>query len=195
MSQSLNGAKSLFTSLRTLLAVSGVLAILTGIVLLIWPVGSAMAATAILAVYLLLAGLVSIGIGLFSSDKGGWSRVGYVLLGLLYIVAAVVAFANLGTATVTLAVVVAIFVGVAWIVDGIVALSLIGRGGSAVWTVLYALISIIAGVFILFSPLMAGLSLWVVLGIFLIVAGIAQIVRAITLTNDAKKISKAFRRA
>lgn len=189
MSETLTEAKSFFKSIRVALAVSGVLALIAGIVLLVWPVKSAVIVTAIFASYLIVAGLVYIGLGIFSSAKGGWARVGHIVLGLLYIAAGVIAFFNLNVAAATLALVVVIFIGVSWIVDGIVALSLLGSDGSRVWTVIYAILSIIAGIVVLFSPVIAGFTFWLLLGIALIVLGIVQIVRAITLGKDAKEFT------
>lgn len=180
------GGGSLLKSIRTTLAISGVLALIAGLVLLIWPIKSAVIVTAIFASYLVVAGLVYIGLGIFAAGRGGWSRVGHIVLGLLYIVAGVVAFANLAAAAATLALVVVIFIGISWIVDGVVALSLLGHDGSKVWTVLYAVLSIVAGVFVLFSPLIAGFTFWLLLGVSLVVLGIVQIVRAITIGRDAR---------
>jgi uncharacterized membrane protein HdeD (DUF308 family) len=186
MSETVSETKSLFRSIRVALAVSGVIALIAGIVLLVWPVKSAVIVTAIFATYLIIAGLVYIGLGIFSGAKGGWSRVGHIVLGLVFILAGVIAYANLGAAAATLAFVVVIFIGISWIVDGVVSLSLLGRDGSRVWTLLYALLSIIAGVVVLFSPIIAGLAFWLLLGISLVVLGIVQIVRAITLGKDEK---------
>ncbi|AVL97135.1 DUF308 domain-containing protein [Microbacterium paraoxydans] len=186
MSEALAETKSFFKSIRVALAVSGVLALLAGIALLVWPVKSAVIVTAIFASYLVVAGVVYIGLGIFSRAKGGWSRVGHIVLGLLYIVAGVIAFFNLNVAAATLALVVVIFIGVSWIVDGVVALSLLGSDGSRVWTVIYAILSIIAGIIVLFSPAIAGFALWLLLGIALVVLGIVQIIRAITLGKDEK---------
>ncbi|MEE6389882.1 MULTISPECIES: DUF308 domain-containing protein [Microbacterium] len=186
MSEALAETKSFFKSIRVALAVSGVLALLAGIALLVWPVKSAVIVTAIFASYLIVAGVVYIGLGIFSGAKGGWSRVGHIVLGLLYIVAGVIAFFNLNVAAAALALVVVIFIGVSWIVDGVVALSLLGSDGSRVWTVIYAILSIIAGIIVLFSPAIAGFALWLLLGIALVVLGIVQIIRAITLGKDEK---------
>ncbi|WP_374459789.1 HdeD family acid-resistance protein [Microbacterium sp.] len=186
MSEALAETKSFFKSIRVALAVSGVLALLAGIALLVWPVKSAVIVTAIFASYLIVAGVVYIGLGIFSRAKGGWSRVGHIVLGLLYIVAGVIAFFNLNVAAATLALVVVIFIGVSWIVDGVVALSLLGSDGSRVWTLVYAILSIIAGIIVLFSPVIAGFALWLLLGISLVVLGIVQIIRAITLGKDEK---------
>ena len=185
MTDALSEAKSFVKSVRVFLAVSGAIALVAGIVLLIWPAKSAVIVTGIFASYLIIGGLVYIALGIFSGSGGGWARVGHILLGLLYIVAGVIAFANLGTATVTLAIIVAIFIGISWIVDGVVALSLMGQQTSKVWTLLYSLLGIVAGIIVLFSPLYAAAALWIILGITLVVLGIVQIVRAITMKGDA----------
>ncbi|MFS0893699.1 HdeD family acid-resistance protein [Microbacterium sp. 179-I 3D3 NHS] len=180
MSQTLSATGSISRSIRVALLVSGVIALIAGIVLLVWPVKSAVIVTAIFATYLIIAGLVYIGLGIFSGAKGGWSRVGHIVLGLVYIAAGVIAYANLGAAAAALAFVVVIFIGISWIVDGVVALSLLGQDGSRVWTLLYALLSIIAGIIVLFSPVIAGLAFWLLLGVSLVVLGIVQIVRGLT---------------
>ena len=180
MSQPSTAAKSVFASVRIALAVSGVLALLAGIVLLVWPGKSLAVITGIFAAYLVVAGVVYVGLGIFSGRGGVWARVGHIVLGLLYVVAGVIAFANLQPVGEFLALVVVIFIGISWIVDGVVSLTLLGRDGSRVWTLLYALLSIVAGVVVLFSPLVAGFALWLLFGISLVALGIVQIVRAIT---------------
>jgi uncharacterized membrane protein HdeD (DUF308 family) len=184
-------ASSLFKSIRITLAVSGVIALLTGIVLLVWPGKSLGVITGIFAVYLVIAGLVYIGLGIFSAAKGGWARVGHIVLGLLYIVAGVIAFTNLRETGTFLAFVIVIFIGVSWIIDGVVSLTLLGSDGSRVWTLLFALLSIVAGIIVIVAPLESALILWVFLGVSLVVLGIVQIVRAITIGKDAKNLAAA----
>lgn len=192
MSESLTEAKSLFTSIRITLAISGAIALIAGVLLLVWPLKTAVLVTGILASYLIVAGLVYIGLGIFSGRKGGWARAGHIVLGVLYVVAGVIAFLNLNAATLTLALVTAIFLGVSWIIDGIVSLTLLNKDGSRAWTIIYAIISIAAGVIVLFSPLLAAVALWWVLGVTLVVLGVIQIVRAITLGRDEKEIEKTL---
>ncbi|MFE6733628.1 HdeD family acid-resistance protein [Microbacterium sp. NPDC057650] len=193
MSDALSEAKGFVKSVRVFLAVSGAIALIAGLVLLIWPGKSAVIVTAIIAAYLIIAGLVYIALGIFSKEKGGWARVGHVVLGLIYIVAGVIAFTNLAAAAATLAFVVAILIGVSWIIDGIVSLSLLGKSASKTWTVIYSILSIVAGIVVLFSPLYAVVVLWWILGIALVVLGIVQIVRAITLGKDAKDIEDTLK--
>ena len=64
-----------------------------------------------------------------------------------------------------------------WIVEGVVALTTLGGSASKGWTIFFALLSIVAGIVLLFSPLYIAI-LWLMLGISLVVLGIIQIVRA-----------------
>ncbi|QMU98140.1 hypothetical protein FVO59_13745 [Microbacterium esteraromaticum] len=170
-------------SIRLFLGIAGAITLIAGLVLLIWPAKSAVIVTGIFASYLIVGGLIYLGLAVFSGRGGGWVRAGHVALGLLYIATGVIAFANLGAATVTLAIVVAIFIGVSWIADGVVALSLMGTDTSKVWTLLYALLGIVAGIAVLFSPMYAATVLWLILGISLVALGVVQLIRALTLKD------------
>lgn len=176
-------AKSAVNGIRTALGIGGVLAIIVGILILVWPGRTAMVVTAIIAIYAVAAGLVYAGLGIFSKTKGGWARIGHILLGVLFIIAGIVAFLNLGATTAGLALIVGILVGIMWIIEGIVSLSTLGDASSKTWTIIFAIISIIAGVVLLFSPYYV-VALWWLLGISLIVLGIVNVIRAFTFKGD-----------
>jgi uncharacterized membrane protein HdeD (DUF308 family) len=172
--------KSAVNGIRTALGIGGVLAVIVGILILAWPGKTAMVVAAIIAIYAIAAGLVYAGLGIFSKNKGGWARVGHIALGVLFVIAGVVALMNLGQTTAWLAVFIGILVGIMWIVEGIVALSTLGDAASKGWSIFFAIISIIAGVVLLFSPLWGAAVLWWLIGIALIVLGIINVVRAFT---------------
>jgi len=166
--------------IRLAFGIGGVLALVVGLLILLLPAKTAMVVTAIIAVYAVIAGIVYAGIGIFTKGKGGWARVGYILLGIVFIIAGIVAFSNLGQTAVVLAVFIGILVGIVWIAEGIVALSTLGDASSKVWSILFAILSIIAGIVLLFSPLWGAVVLWWLLGISLAVLGIVNIIRAFT---------------
>ena len=171
---------SAINGIRTALGIGGVVSVIVGILILAWPGKTAMVVAAIIAIYTIVTGLVYAGRGIFSKSKGGWARVGHIALGILFIVAGVIAFANLGATTVWLAIFIGILIGVMWIIEGIVSLSTLGDAPSKVWTIIFAIISIIAGVVLLFSPLWGAVVIWWLIGISAIVLGIIQVVRAFT---------------
>ncbi|WP_448257430.1 HdeD family acid-resistance protein [Microbacterium aurum] len=170
--------KAATNGIRTALGLGGVLSVILGILILVWPGKTAMVVTAIIAIYAIIAGLVYAGLGIFSKDRGGWSRIGHIVLGVLFVIAGIIAFMNLGATTAWLAVFLGILVGIMWIVEGVVALSTLGDAPSKGWTIFFAIMSIIAGVVLLFSPLWGAIVLWWLLGISAIVLGIIQIFRA-----------------
>lgn len=177
--------KSAINGVRTLLGVGGVLSLIIGILILVWPGKTAMVVTAFIAIWAIGGGLVYAGLGIFSKSIGGWSRVGHIVVGLLFIVAGVLMFANLTATTGWFAVFFGILVGIMWIVEGIAALSTLGDAASKGWSIFFAIVSIIAGITLLFSPLLGAAVLWWLLGIALVVLGIIQIVRAFTFAKGA----------
>lgn len=172
------------TALRTALGISGALSLIVGILILVWPGRTAEVAVGIIAVWAIIAGLVYAALGIFSRSLGGWSRVGHIALGALFVIAGVVALINLTAATVGFALALGMIVGALWIVEGIVALTTLGQTGQKGWSIFFAIISILAGIVLLLSPVYVAL-LWVFLGAALIVVGLAQIIRAVALGRAA----------
>ena len=165
-------------AVRAALGVSGVLSLVIGALILIWPGRTAEVAVAIVSVYVIIAGLVNIAIGLFW--RSGWARLGYITLGVLFIVAGIFSFANLSATTAWFGVFIGTLVGILWIIEGVVSLTTVGHGSKArAWTIFFAIISIVAGVVLLFSPLLGAVTLFLLIGVSLVVLGIFQIVRAI----------------
>jgi uncharacterized membrane protein HdeD (DUF308 family) len=103
------------------------------------------------------------------------------VLGLIQVVVGIVIFTNLGAAAGLLATIIAIAVGIMWIIEGVVALAGVKDLESKGIAILFAVISIIAGITVLASPLWAAAFLWWLLGISLMVLGVIQIVRAFRL--------------
>ncbi|CAH0240275.1 HdeD family acid-resistance protein [Microbacterium sp. Bi128] len=177
MSTSTSSSTPAVRAVRTALAVSGAVSLIVGLLILLWPGRTAQVAVGIIAVYVIIAGLVNIGIGIFY--RAGWARIGYIVLGLLFIVAGIFSFANLAATTAWFGVFVGTLVGILWIIEGIVSLTTVGDGSSKAWTIFFAIISILAGIVLLFSPLLGAVTLFLLIGISLIVLGVFQIVRAI----------------
>ena len=167
-------------TIRVALGIGGLVALIVGILILVWPLKTAVVVTAMIAVYAIITGLVYLGIGIFSRTLGTWSRIGHAVLGLLFIAAGIVAFFNLSESTLLLAVFVAVFVGIGWIVDGVVSLTTLDGAGRG-WTIFFAIVSIIAGIMLLITPLFAAAFLWLVVAWSLVILGIIQIGRAFTM--------------
>ena len=171
--------KTVVSGNRTAFGIGGAIALIVGILILVWPGKTAAAGTGIIAIYAIASGIVYACLGIFSKNLGGWGRVGHIVLGLVFVAAGIIALANLGDTTVFLAVFVGVFVGVTWIIEGVVALTTLGSSPSRGWTIFFAIVSFIAGVTLLFSPVYVAV-LWLFVGVSLVVLGIIQLVRAFT---------------
>lgn len=180
---SLNGrdlTPAVINSVRVALGISGAVALIIGVIIVFWPKTAAAGLTILIAISLLVSGIAYLGIGIFAKGIGGGARALDIIFGVLLVIAAIVAFANLAGTTAFLAVFIGILVGIAWIVEGAVALAQLGDSPSRGWSIFFGILSIIAGIVLLFSPLWGIVVLFILAGISLIVLGIVQIVRAIT---------------
>jgi uncharacterized membrane protein HdeD (DUF308 family) len=166
-------------STRMGLMIGSAVAVLFGIAILVWPTKTAVAVTALIAVWAAVAGVTFVLVSISAKGTSTGSRIGHLLLGLLYLVAAAFAFSELHQTAAWLAVFVTILVGVMWILEGFVSLFTLGEAGrSQGLTILFAIVSIVAGVVLLTSPLWAASFLWCMLGIALLVLGAIGFIRA-----------------
>ena len=170
--------------LRIAFGIGGLVAIVLGLLMLFVPAASATTAAIIVGVlvglYAIVTGIIYIGTSMFSRAMGGWARTGYILLGLLFVIAGIIVMSNIIFTGAVVALLIAIMVGVLWLFEGIMALTMLNQTSSKAWTVIYAIVSIIAGIALLFSPVMGAAVLWMLLAISLVVLGIVQAVRAFT---------------
>lgn len=174
-------------AIRGVYGVLGVMAIVLGIALLIWPGVTLKIAAIALGAYFVVSGVVRIVTAIVELGlPGGW-RVLDILVGLLLSVGGVVMLKNSALSGATLAVVVTMVVGVGWMMEGVMALVESWRMPSSAWAVIYALISIIAGCVMLFCPVAS--TGWMIIfgGCALVVLGIVAIVRAFTFGKVGKK--------
>lgn len=162
----------------------GVITALTGLMVLFWPGMSAAVIAAVIAVWAIAGGLVYLGIGIASKGLHTSSRFARIGLGVIFMLAGLIAFGNLGATASVLAVVVTITVGVVWVLEGISTFATLADSASRGWSVVYATVSMVAGISLLVSPLAGAATLWWLVGVALCVLGVLQIVRA-TRSNSA----------
>lgn len=175
-----NSLGSVGNTFRVGFGLTGLVTFLIGLAIMLAPGRTAVIVTAFIAVYAVIVGVVYVGIGVFAGERGGWARLGTFLAGVLFIAAGIVAFGNLSTSAAGLAIVVTIFIGIAWIAEGVVAIASIKSASSKIWTIVYTIISVVAGVTLIVMPLTGAFTLWWLLGLMLAIMGVVQIVRAFT---------------
>ncbi|WP_244301201.1 HdeD family acid-resistance protein [Leucobacter insecticola] len=168
---------------RTAIGVGGLIAVVLGLLIIFFPLKSGevmmQIVAAVMAAYALVIGAVYIGSSIFGRTLGGWVRTGHVLLGLLYVIGGVIMMVNLGATALVLAGFLSVIVGLLWLFEGALAFSMLKQSASKAWTVIYAVISIIAGAVLIMSPFMGAVTLWLLLGISMVVLGAVQVIRAL----------------
>lgn len=110
-----------------------------------------------------------------------------IIVGLLLTIGGVIMFKYTALSAQTLLIVITLTVGICWIVEGIMALTESWMLPKQGWAIFYAIISVIAGIAILFWPGPSALTLMIFGGITLIVLGISAIVRAFTFGKPSKR--------
>ena len=171
--------------IRTALGVGGLVAVVLGLLIILFPGKSGAVAmqivAAVVAAYALAVGVVYVGTSIFSRSLGGWARTGHVVLGVLYVVGGVVMMVNLGATAAILAIFLSVTVGVLWLFEGVMAFTLLKQSENRVWTVVTGVVSVLAGLALLFSPLLGAITLWLLLGVSMVVLGVVQVARAVAL--------------
>lgn len=186
----LNSAKltaSQISGIRWAFAIGGILTIALGVFLLAAPKASLVAVAWIFASYFLIAGVVRISRGIVAKDLGGLWRVLTIVFGVLLVLAGVYIFIDPLVGIGALVFV----IGFSWIIEGVASLFDSSPDVSRWITVLYGVISVVAGIFVLANPVLAAATLLLVTAFFLIAAGVVEIVQAITFGKQAKKAGLA----
>jgi hypothetical protein len=176
-------AKSVVRVLQTGLFIGALIALVAGGAILAWPGGSSTVIALIFGLYFLIRGLVRVAVGIFGPGLTGGGRALSIVIGILLIVVGVFAFKSPSGILELLG----ILIGIMWIIDGIATLVESGRGSSRGIAITLGLISLIAGVAVLFVPAAAVDVLIILGGVFLIVIGVAQAIGAFTIGRMAKR--------
>jgi uncharacterized membrane protein HdeD (DUF308 family) len=177
--------KSAVGSIRIAFGLSGAVALIIGILLLVWPAKSIAVVAVFLGIYFVIAGIVRLAIGIFGSEPSGGRRTLDIIVGLLLVIVGIVALKNLAGTTAALLLLVVAIIGIGWIAEGVLAIVESRNSGAQVWAIIFGVISIIAGILVLSVPAWSATALIVVSGIALVVLGIVGIIRAITFKAEA----------
>lgn len=157
---------------------SGVVAAILGILLLVVPGRTLHLAAILLGVHFVVTGAMRIGLGAFGRLPGTQHRVLAIVLGAIVLVAGIIILRDAAAAVATLLIIIVLFAGIGWILDGIMAIVESGRAESRTWSVLFGVVSILAGIVVLAMPGWSARWLVIFAAIGLIVTGVAAVVRA-----------------
>ena len=179
-------APSLLPHLWKSTLVSGVLAVLLGIAIVAWPGISILIAAIFFGAYLLVTGIAQIVLA-FSLNAPTGSKVLLGISGLAAVVLGVLCFLSLADSILLLAIWIGvgfIFRGVATTASAVSDKTLPGRG----LEIFFGIVSLIAGIVMMVMPFESLATLALVVGIWLIVTGIFEIVMAFGIRKESKAL-------
>jgi uncharacterized membrane protein HdeD (DUF308 family) len=165
---------------------SGILAVILGILVLAWPGKTIIVAAIFFGAYLLVRGFAQV-IFAFSLHASAGGRVLLFLSGAASLILAVLCFRSIANSILLLAIWIGvgfIFHGVATAVSAISDPALPGRA----WEIFIGVISLIAGVVMLGSPFESIATLTLVVGVWLIVIGVFEAVSAFGIRKASKDL-------
>ncbi len=169
-----------------LVLLSGLSAILLGLLLFAKPAATLLILIQVLGVYWLITGGLSIVFLVKDRREWGWK----LFSGILGIMAGILIIFNPLWSTLLVPTSLAILVGAIGIVLGVMELVFAFRGGG--WGVgVLGVLSILLGLLLLFRPVIAGLALPFVLGGIFVGGGILALIWAFGLQNAEKKAKEA----
>lgn len=173
-------------AIRGLYGVIGIAAVILGLALLIWPGKTLTVFAVALGIYFVVSGVIRIVSALVTIGlPAGW-RMLDIVIGVLLAFGGVIMLKNAALSGTSLAIFVTLIVGFGWIMEGVMALAESWHLPKSGWAKVYAVISIIAGVVLLFSPVSSMLFLIIFGGCSLIVMGVSSLVRAFTFGKPRK---------
>lgn len=159
---------------------AGLGSVALGVVLLVWPNATLAVVAILIGVSLLVAGLLRLVSGFTMREASGAARTGSVVIGLLAMIVGLYCIRHYHVTIAVLAIVVGLF----WVMHGIAEIAaglLGGRGTGPGLAVLSGVLSLAAGLLVLFWPTISLTVLVVVMGIWLVVYGLLMAVAAFAL--------------
>ncbi|MEU1426419.1 HdeD family acid-resistance protein [Nocardia sp. NPDC005746] len=167
--------------------VTGILSVVLGILILVWPGPTLVVAGVLFGIYLLVSGVFQL-IAAFGLHVSAWMRVLSFITAILSFILGFFCFRNEFQAIGLLA----LWIGITWIFRGTAVLvaamsdsAVPGRG----WQILFGILLIVGGGLLIVEPFRSITTLVVVVGCWLIVIGIFEVVTAFQVKRTAKHVA------
>ncbi|AVH61325.1 MULTISPECIES: HdeD family acid-resistance protein [Streptomyces] len=165
---------------------AGIASLILGILVLIWPGASLLAAGILFGLYLLISGVLQL-VSAFGTHKTTSLRVLAFVSGALSILLGLFCFRGAMQSILLLA----LWIGIGWLIRGITHTmaavsdkSMPARG----WQIFLGILTVIAGAVLIVSPFESVAILTVVGGIWLIAVGVTEIITAFRIRSGARTV-------
>ncbi|MFC9699216.1 HdeD family acid-resistance protein [Streptomyces sp. NPDC056943] len=168
------------------LLVAGLVSVILGILVLVWPDASLRVAGVLFGLYLLFSGVMQL-VAAFGTHATTALRVMAFISGALSILLGLFCFRGAMQSTLLLA----LWIGIGWLFRGITQ-TVAAASDSAMpargWQIFLGVVSAIAGVVLIVSPLESARVLTVLVGVWLLVVGVVEAVTAFVIHSRAKTL-------
>ncbi|WP_329619879.1 HdeD family acid-resistance protein [Streptomyces sp. NBC_01255] len=168
------------------LLVAGLVSVVLGILVLVWPDASLRVAGVLFGLYLLFSGVMQL-VAAFGTHATTALRVMAFISGALSILLGLFCFRGAMQSTLLLA----LWIGIGWLFRGItqtVAAASDPAMPARGWQIFLGVVSAVAGVVLIVSPLESARVLTVLAGVWLIVVGLVELVTAFVIRSRAKDL-------
>lgn len=170
-------SKITLQKVRNLTGISGIISLILGLLILLFPGISAQLGTILVGTSFILMGIIYLFSFITLPLESSWSKLGHIILGVLYIVTGIFSLLNITATTAVLFIIIGILVGMTWVYEGCLTLTLAFTSSAKGWTIFSSIISILAGISLLLSPFIGAVALWTLLGTILLVIGIVKLIQ------------------
>ncbi|MFI9119793.1 HdeD family acid-resistance protein [Streptomyces bikiniensis] len=168
------------------LLLAGVVALVLGVLVLVWPGASLVVAGVLFGLYLLFSGVMQL-VAAFGTHVSTALRVMAFISGALSILLGLLCFRGAMQSILLLA----LWIGIGWLFRGItqtVAAASDPAMPARGWQVFLGIVSALAGVVLIASPLESAAVLTLLGGIWLVAVGAVEIVTALQVRSRAKNL-------
>ncbi len=162
--------------------VAGAISVVLGLVVAFNPTSSLNVVSILLGVLLVVFGLLHVARAVGGAPR---NRAGAAIAGIVYLALGVVLIRHLNVTVVLLA----LLVGLTWIVQGVVGMMAAAtqQGTTRAWLVGVGVVSLVAGIVVIAAPIGSVTVLTVLLGIWWIVFGFLEIGGALVLRHELRR--------
>ncbi|MEU6670607.1 HdeD family acid-resistance protein [Streptomyces sp. NPDC046727] len=170
--------------------VTGIGSLVLGVLVLIWPGASLLAAGVLFGLYLLYSGILQL-VAAFGTHRATSLRVLAFISGALSILLGLLCFRGPMQSILLLA----LWIGIGWLIRGItqtVAAASDSRMPARGWQIFLGVLTFVAGIVLIDSPFESVAVLTLVAGIWLVAVGIVEIVTAFGIRRRARQVPQAL---
>lgn len=173
---SAEATKQTVTTVRTGLIIGAVITAIVGILMLVFPEKSALLAGIIFGIFVLIRGIVRVVVGIGGPGLTGLGRTLSIIIGVILLAAGVIILVNITVGVEVLA----IIIGISWIIDGIATLIESSRAAARAFSIVTGIISVLAGVGMFFLGGLGVELIMVLIGSIALALAVVQIIGAAT---------------